>query len=73
MPKDKIIFEYQLLNSVDEVRKNIANCEGIHVQQAVYSTYMGCLTQICFTCGKIRSTVKWEGNRSWAWGRLSND
>lgn len=62
---ERKIFEYELCGSVDEVREHIAQCEGHHVQQVAYSSYMGALTQICFTCQKIRSVIGWEGNRSW--------
>lgn len=60
-----ISFEYEKLANNGEVMKNLDECEGRHVQQAVYSTFMGTLTQICFTCGKVRSTINWDGNRSW--------
>lgn len=58
-------FEYELLPSMSAVRERIAECEGQHVQQAIFSTFMDTLTQVCFTCGKIRSTIIWDGNRSW--------
>jgi hypothetical protein len=60
-----ITFQLELLASVEGVRRRIHECEGKHVQQAMYSTYMDTLTQICFTCRKVRSNVMWEGNRSW--------
>lgn len=60
----KITFEYELMSD-DEVRKHIRRCEGKTVQQVCFSTYMDCLTQINFTERKIRSSVKWDGNRSW--------
>ena len=52
------MFEYEHLNSVEEVRKNIQNCESKHTQQAIYSTFHDALTQVCFGCKKIRSTIK---------------
>ena len=52
------IFKYEHLNSVEEVRKHIQECEGRHTQQAIYSTFHNALTQICFGCKKIRSTIK---------------
>ena len=61
-------FEYELKRDMDEVRWQIQECEGKHVQQAIYSTFMDALTQVCFTCGKVRSTILWEGNRSWTPG-----
>ena len=60
-----ITFEYELMTNTDAVRAQIRECEGRHVQQAIFSTFMDTLTQICFTCGKVRSTIAWEGNRSW--------
>jgi hypothetical protein len=59
-------FEYELMESTDAVRAKIRECEGRHVQQAIFSTFMDTLTQICFTEQKIRSTIGWEGNRSWS-------
>ncbi len=57
-------FTYELLPDTDAVRARIAECEGRHVQQAIFSTYMDTLTQICFTEQMVRSTIGWEGNRS---------
>ena len=51
-------FEYENLESVEEVRKHIQECEGLHTQQAIYSTFHDALTQVCFGCKKIRSTIK---------------
>ena len=51
-------FQLETLNSVEEVRENIRNCEGRHIQQAIYSTFHDALTQICYGCRKIRSTIK---------------
>jgi hypothetical protein len=57
---DKIVFEYELLPE-SQVRNHIRNCEGRHVQQVIFSTFMDTLTQICFTCLKVRSSIEWEG------------
>lgn len=57
-------FEYELLTEA-EVREHIRDCEGRHVQQVVFSTFMDALTQICFTEQKIRGSIEWQGNRSW--------
>ena len=54
----KIIFEYEYLEHIDDLIKRIAECEGVHTQQAIYSTFHGALTQVCFGCHKIRSTIK---------------
>jgi hypothetical protein len=60
------LFTYEPLTSIEEVRAAIRACEGKHVQQVAYSSFMGTLTQICFTCRRIRSTVGWSGARSWS-------
>lgn len=52
-----MIFEYQYLKTQEEVRRHIQECEGKHMQQAVYSTFHDGLTQVCFGCRKIRSTL----------------
>lgn len=51
-------FDYQLISTQEEVRKYIQQCEGKHTQQAIYSTFHDALTQVCFGCKKIRSTIK---------------
>ena len=58
-------FQYELMESTEAVREQIRKCEGQHVQQAIFSTFMDTLTQVCFTEQKVRSTIAWEGNRSW--------
>lgn len=63
---DDLQFQYQRYPSVNAVREKIRLCEGHHVQQVAYSTFMDTLTQICFTEQVIRSTVSWQGNRSWS-------
>ncbi len=55
-----IAFEYELLAD-PEIREHIRNCEGKHVQQVAFSTFMDTITQICFTERKIRSGIAWEG------------
>lgn len=39
------------------VKKKIKECEGKHVQQVAYSSYHDALTQICFGCGVIRTSM----------------
>ena len=51
-------FDYEYLEKVEDVRKHIQNCEGRHTQQAIYSTFHDALTQVCFGCKKIRSSIK---------------
>lgn len=62
---EPIVFTYEKLEDTEAVERAIDDCEGRHVQQVCYSSFMGTLTQLCFTCGKIRSTINWDGNRSW--------
>ena len=55
---NKNMFEYEYIEKQEDVRKHIKECEGQHTQQAIYSTYHDALTQICFGCMKVRSTIK---------------
>jgi len=49
----------------DHLRDCIQGCsdEG-HVQQVAYSTYHDAITQICFSCGTLRTEIKEEEVRS---------
>lgn len=51
-------FDFEHLNTQEEVRKQIQKCEGNHSQQVAYSSFHDALTQICFGCRKIRSNIK---------------
>lgn len=51
-------FDYEHLPDIQSVHAQIQECEGHHTQQAIYSTFHGALTQICFGCKKVRSTIK---------------
>jgi len=51
-------LEYEYCPEVSDVRRHIQACEGKHTQQAIYSTFHDALTQICFGCMKVRSTIK---------------
>jgi len=53
---------FELICNLDEglVKQWIKNCEGEHVQQIAYSSYHDALTQICFGCRKIRTSLKEE-------------
>jgi len=53
-----IIFEYEYIEKQEDVRKHIKACEGLHTQQAIYSTFHDALTQICFGCKIVRSSLK---------------
>lgn len=50
-------FDYKHYETQEEVRKYIQGCEGHHKQQAIYSTFHDGLTQVCFGCRCIRSTI----------------
>lgn len=52
-------FEIIIFKDLELIRNHIAacQCQG-HVQQVAYSTYHDCLTQICFTCRKIKTNIK---------------
>ena len=58
--KFKDTFEYELMPNLNTVIMHTKKCEGKHVQQVVYSTYHSGLTQICFGCKKIRTTIEIE-------------
>lgn len=51
-------LEYQFVPEQSEVRKHIQQCEGKHTQQAIYSTFHDALTQICYGCKMVRSSLK---------------
>jgi len=53
-------MEFELICNLDEglVKQWIKNCEGEHIQQVAYSSYHDALTQICFGCKKIRTSLK---------------
>ena len=39
------------------VESHIEGCEGRHIQQVIYSTYHKALTQICFGCKSVRTSL----------------
>lgn len=53
-----VVFEYVYVEYQNEVREQIQRCEGKHMQQVAYSTYHDALTQICYGCMKVRTTIK---------------
>ena len=53
----KLDVEFMYKGSVEE---QIACCEGKHVQQVAYSAYHRAVTQICFGCKKIRTSMAEE-------------
>jgi hypothetical protein len=54
----EITFTYEYVPTKAELEKQIDECEGRHTQQAIYSTFHSALTQVCFGCQKIRSTIR---------------
>jgi hypothetical protein len=52
------LFQYEYIAEQEEVRNYIQKCEGHHTQQAIYSTFHDALTQVCFGCMCVRSTIK---------------
>jgi len=55
---DKINFIYEYFSTIEDVHKQIIKCEGKHSQTVSFSTFHDALTQICFSCRKIRSNKK---------------
>lgn len=51
-------FEYEYVPTKEEIIKQIDKCESHHVQQAIYSTYHSAITQVCFGCMRVRSTIQ---------------
>lgn len=54
----KIIFEYEYIMSMEELRQIIKGDEGKCVQQVAFSTFHNALTQINFTKKVIRSNIR---------------
>lgn len=55
---NKMTFEYEYLETIEDVHQEIQNCEGKHSQQIAYSSFHDCLTQVCFGCMKVRTNKK---------------
>lgn len=54
-----MIFQLTYYKQNDSLEEGIAICQqDKHIQQVAYSTFHGCLTQICFTCKQIRTTIR---------------
>lgn len=51
-------FDYIYIPTKEELIKQIDECEGMHTQQAIYSTFHSAITQVCFGCKKVRSTIQ---------------
>lgn len=44
---------------IEGVRNAISMCQKVnHIHQVAYSTYHNGITQICFTCKRLRSSLK---------------
>ena len=42
-----------------QIKKHIKECAALgHFQQVSYSVHKSCLTQICFGCQKVRTSLK---------------
>ena len=52
-------FKLEIINEEDLRGFAIPSCQKKnHIQQVAFSTYHNCLTQICFNCKKIRTSMK---------------
>jgi len=50
-----------LQESQEDVEMEIMKCQNRkHVQQVAFSTYHHALTQVCFSCDKVRTSVSKE-------------
>lgn len=56
--ENKIVFEFEQLDSIDEVLKQIQKDEGHCSQQIAYSSFHNTLTQVNLTEQKIRSNFR---------------
>ena len=52
-----MMLEYVYIPKTEDLIEQIKECEGRHTQQAVYSTFHAGLTQVCFECLAVRSTI----------------
>lgn len=51
-------MEIKHFDSDETVKTIIQRCQNAnHLQQVAFSTYHNCLTQICFTCGDVRTSL----------------
>lgn len=45
--------------SINSIRNKIKDCKNKrHVQQVAFSTYHDMITQVCFTCESVRTSIK---------------
>lgn len=51
-------MELEFREIAGDVRAEVRDCQfNKHIQQVAYSTYHDALTQICFTCNKVRTSI----------------
>lgn len=43
--------------STAEIEELVSKCEGKHIQQVVYSTHHKGMTQICFGCMTVNTSI----------------
>ena len=60
-----LTLTYEYVPRQEDVRAAIRECEGRHTQQAIYSTFHDALTQVCFGCRAVRSTIRREEVGRW--------
>jgi len=54
----KMQMELLFYQIIKDIRDAIRSCqEEGHVQQVVYTIYHDALTQVCFTCQKVRTSI----------------
>lgn len=50
-------FDLENFETLEQLEEEIAKCEGVHKQQCAYSSYERGLTQVCFDCQTVRTTI----------------
>jgi len=53
-------MEVIFCDNQEAVKSHIKSCEKKHIQQIAYSSYHDALTQVCFNCKKVRTSIKEE-------------
>jgi hypothetical protein len=53
----ELLFTVVYIDDTLFLEEKISECQNKHVQQVAYSTYHKALTQLCFGCQKIRTTM----------------
>jgi len=53
------MLEFESYDSIEDPRKEVQVCsQDGHTQQVAYSTWHDGITQVCFYCGKVRTSTK---------------